>query len=170
MRIRTADTLALLVLSSALACGGSTVKSADDSGLRDEDAGVTQDGGTKHADTGAPGSDAQKPNDGGIVNDAAPGECPATYAIAAMAAVCNGDVPCIYDEGTCVCGEPGPPHEGPDDWFCTARSAGCPYAPPATNSACSDSGLYCDYGACSGGTAWDCSGGVWTQGAVGCPQ
>jgi hypothetical protein len=165
MRTRTSETLALLVVAvpalfSVLACGGTTVKSADDdAGVRDKDSGATKDSG----------SDAQKPNDGGIINDATPGECPATYAIGAMGATCTGPV-CIYDEGTCVCGEPGPPHQGPSTWFCTLRPAGCPYGPPAENSACSDNNLSCDYGACSGGTALTCSGGVWMQGAIGCPQ
>jgi len=167
MRILSAEMLAFVGLLSMIACGGSTARGTTDSGLHDEDSGASRDGATPHPDTGLP----EERNDGGIVNDATPGVCPATYAIAGSAGNCGtADVLCIYDEGTCTCGEPGPPHEGPSDWFCTPLTTGCPYAPPSENSACSGAGLYCDYGACSGGTAWDCTGGVWTQGAAGCPQ
>jgi hypothetical protein len=172
MRIQSAEPLVLLGLVSLLgACGGSTVKIADDSGLPDQDARPTGDGGVKHGDTGVPGNDAApQPNDGGILNDAAPGACPATYAVGEERGVCGTSTAvCIYDEGTCVCGAPGPPHEGPNDWFCSPLTAGCPYLPAPENSACTHNGLSCDYGECSGGTARDCVGGVWTEGAIGCP-
>jgi len=172
MRIQSAERLALLCLFSVLACGGSTAKSTGDSGLHDEDSGASRDGAIQHPDTGVPGNDAaQKANDGGIVNDATPGVCPATYAVAGKGANCDTADICIYDEGTCTCGTPGPtrPEDAGVNWSCTARPAGCPYAPPAENSACSDEGLSCDYGACIGGTARDCSGGVWTEGLVACP-
>jgi len=90
MRIQSAERLALLCLFSVLACGGSTAKSTGDSGLHDEDSGASRDGAIQHPDTGVPGNDAaQKANDGGIVNDATPGVCPATYAVAGKGANCD---------------------------------------------------------------------------------
>jgi hypothetical protein len=171
----TTKPIALLSLVSLLACGGSTAKVSGDGGTHDDDGSVSPDAGTPppHEDGGTPAKDAGAPemrNDGGILNDAPPGACPATYAIAGSAGNCGtSDVFCIYDEGTCTCGEPGPPHEGPSNWFCSPLAAGCPYAPPTEGTACTGN-AYCDYAACSGGTAWDCTGGVWTQGGVGCPN
>jgi hypothetical protein len=57
-------------------------------------------------------------------------------------------------------------------WVCqTASSTGCPVPRPALGSPCSQSGLFCNYGACSipGGTAESCVNGAWTESPVPCP-
>ena len=151
-----AESLALLGLCTVLACSGSTANGGGDSGHAEED------GGGK--------LDAQQPNDGGIINDAAPGVCPATYAAASRPATCTDDsAECNYDEGSCVCNG-GTLPTNHLSWECTPLNSGCPYEAPAANSACTRNGLLCEYGPC-GKTSVVCTGGVWSEEAsAGCPS
>jgi hypothetical protein len=171
MRIGIAETLAALGLCTVLACGGSTAKGAEDSGQPEggskRDTG-TKDTGTK-TDTGTPDTDAQQPNDGGIINDAAPGVCPATYAIASQPAMCSHDsAECNYDKGSCVCNA-GTLPSNTLSWDCTPLNSGCPFEVPVANSPCTTTGLLCSYGPC-GKTALMCTDGVWSEeGSAGCP-
>jgi hypothetical protein len=102
------------------------------------------------------------------------GTCPASYAVASMGDTCMPQgLICGYPEGTCSCGfgfggpirlDAGGPH-----WVCQQTSPGCPSPRPDIGSACTPEGQMCDYGACAGGVALDCSGGVWRRAFFACP-
>jgi hypothetical protein len=53
-------------------------------------------------------------------------------------------------------------------WQCL-MPAGCPEPRADLGTACSQQGLQCDYGACSGGIAETCMNGIWVQTFVPCP-
>jgi hypothetical protein len=46
---------------------------------------------------------------------------------------------------------------------------GCPDPRPRIGSACTTSGLDCDYGACTGGVNVECVSGAWQQQNTACP-
>jgi hypothetical protein len=91
--------------------------------------------------------------------------CPASYKEAnddhSKCAI-EGDT-CGYAEGTCICSsDPGglPVTNGPL-WSCTPLGKGCPATRPELGDPCSDDGLTCDYGACSGGVEEQCNFRYW---------
>jgi hypothetical protein len=144
-----AESCGRLGLCAVVVCSGSAAKGGGDSG---------------HTE------DAQQPNDGGIINDAAGSVCPATYAAASVPATCIDDsAECNYDEGSCVCNG-GTLPTNHLSWECTPLNPGCPYEAPAANSACTRNGLLCEYGPC-GKTSFVCMGGIWSvEGSAGCPN
>ncbi len=100
------------------------------------------------------------------------GTCPASYSVAASGmGPCEVDgTTCDYPQGTCICtSDPGglPIINGPV-WSCTPAN-GCPEPRPNLGSSCASPGLMCDYGACSGGVAEQCTDGSWTLAEVPCP-
>jgi hypothetical protein len=54
-------------------------------------------------------------------------------------------------------------------WTCSQPAAGCPNPRPRIGSSCSQDGLSCNYGACSGGVEVQCKDGYWQQANVPCP-
>jgi hypothetical protein len=57
-------------------------------------------------------------------------------------------------------------------WVCQDPQApGCPVSRAPLGSACSQQGLFCDYGSCSipGGTSEQCQGGIWKSALTACP-
>jgi hypothetical protein len=99
-----------------------------------------------------------------------PGMCPASYAAVPQGMTCSPDgLDCAYPEGQCNCGNPGPV-VGPNPvWTCAQPAQGCPNPRPRIGSACSQPGLSCDYGACSGGVEVQCKDGSWQRANVACP-
>jgi hypothetical protein len=99
------------------------------------------------------------------------GQCPATYASVPLDQNCKNDngVVCSYAEGTCTCSFGAPPHTNGPVWQCFVAKAGCPSPRPDIGTTCTSPGESCDYGACQGGIALKCSGGVWQQDEVACP-
>jgi hypothetical protein len=84
---------------------------------------------------------------------------------------------CDYPEGRCAC-EPPPGGPTPLDagavasWTCQSPDGACPRPRPHIGSACSSPGQKCDYGACAmpGGVGLQCTGGMWQEYPVPCPQ
>jgi hypothetical protein len=79
---------------------------------------------------------------------------------------------CQYSEATCVCTDApqGVAVDAGSVWSCTPIGAGCPAPRPDIGTACDPSGPKdCDYGACNGNVALECSGGYWAIETVTCP-
>lgn len=90
------------------------------------------------------------------------GSCPATYADVTPNGTCNAaPLSCSYTQAQCNCYEI--PNSSPVklEWQCAVPAAGCPLPRPALGSSCSQPGLTCDYGACTGGSEQSCLNGVW---------
>jgi hypothetical protein len=106
-----------------------------------------------------------------------PGHCPVGMcpdAFGSMADCTSQGLLCAYPQGTCACGFGfGPPmlrdSSGPF-WSCIGASAGCPTKRPDIGAACSMDGQTCDYAACAGGVALQCTGGIWKRAFFPCPQ
>jgi hypothetical protein len=182
---------------SGVDAGGGTDSSVGDTGVGADttvpvdsgagaDTGVVEDtsADTSPADTGSPidsaqsdsGSPGDSGSDSGMLQDSMvqdtgtdarddAGMCPA--------AVPSGDctpsgLGCYYPGQTCYCSHGAPPMVNLT-WHCTPLAAGCPEPAPAVGSACSQPGLMCDYGACIGGTAVQCTVNKWTPALVICP-
>jgi hypothetical protein len=115
-------------------------------------------------------------NPAGLCAPSQPIVCPATFASVPRMSSCTpyGGF-CDYPEGRCACSSQGPVISNPPDgiWLCQDPAPGCPEPRPRFGAPCSpqEEGMQCDYGACSvpGGTAEQCSGGVWIQTPFGCP-
>jgi hypothetical protein len=103
--------------------------------------------------------------------------CPSSFASVPRMSSCTpyGGF-CDYPEGRCACTVPaGPAIMNPPNsiWICQDAAPGCPEPRPRLGALCSpkQEGMQCDYGSCTvpGGTAEQCSGGLWTQAPFGCP-
>jgi hypothetical protein len=107
---------------------------------------------------------------------AATGSCPATYAAAEGAGSCStSGTACGYPQGRCDCAVAtgGPPTVGtkPTHWLCDdPGTASCPTPRPRVGATCTQSGLTCNYGACSipDGVGLACTGGLWQVSPVAC--
>ena len=101
--------------------------------------------------------------------DCVSGTCPATYKDVDQGKACTPmGLACSYAEGQCNCSNQ--PIAAPSPiWQCSTPVAGCPEPRPDIGTACTQPGLQCDYGACTGGAAEECTDGYWQQAAVGCP-
>jgi hypothetical protein len=109
----------------------------------------------------------------------APG-CPATFASVPQGSTCptNGLL-CDYPQGRCACTVPlsGPPvitidGSVPIYWACqNPGQTGCPLPRALLGTACTQSGLFCNYGGCTvpGGSSEQCTGGVWKPVLTPCP-
>lgn len=105
--------------------------------------------------------------------------CPATYADVSQGATCDPQANCDYPQARCFCDVQcatlcetqvdGGPNE--KTWWCDvpAPPTTCPVPRPRVGSACTAAGEMCDYGACEGNVAIECTGGVWTRTFVPCP-
>jgi hypothetical protein len=54
-------------------------------------------------------------------------------------------------------------------WQCSTPASGCPDPRPTIGDACSQPGLFCDYGSCTGGVAEQCEDGSWQVVVTPCP-
>ena len=106
---------------------------------------------------------------------AASGACPATYSAAETAGSCSASgTACGYPQGRCDCAVAtgGPPTVGTKAtrWLCDNPGTGCPMPRPRVGSTCTQSGLTCNYGACSipDGVGLACTGGLWQVSPVAC--
>jgi len=94
--------------------------------------------------------------------------CPATYAAVPKGQTCTPEfLDCAYSEGQCNCARGNLRLDA--IWLCTPTSAGCASPRPRLGSACTSTGLSCDYGACSGGVAETCRNGFWQRDFRPCP-
>jgi hypothetical protein len=98
------------------------------------------------------------------------GTCPATYTQVPQGQDCNPQgLDCGYSQGQCNCDvEPESAKLGPV-WLCTTPAAGCPDPRPNIGASCTQPGLSCDYGACTGGVELQCTEGTWQEEATACP-
>ena len=97
-------------------------------------------------------------------------DCPSTFAQIPNGQDCtpNG-LQCAYPQGECICTTSfGGLQKQTPAWDCFPAQTGCPSPRPDIGSACTGTNQ-CDYGACSGGVALECKGGVWTQVITPCP-
>ena len=95
--------------------------------------------------------------------------CPASYSDIPQNETCGTQgLDCAYPQGQCNCDVPAMSNGAPI-WECTTPSAGCPEPRADIGTACTDEGLSCDYGACTGGVAEACEGGMWVEAATACP-
>jgi hypothetical protein len=98
-----------------------------------------------------------------------PGTCPARYVDVPKEMPCSPDgLDCAYKEGQCDCAFTLPTGGVSPVWQC-ASPPGCPEPRPRIGSSCTQQGLSCDYGACTGGVEVQCTGGVWQQMQTACP-
>jgi hypothetical protein len=99
------------------------------------------------------------------------GQCASSYGSVPVNQNCAGDngLVCGYAQGTCTCSYGAPPHVNGPVWQCFPAADGCPSPRPDIGTACSDPGKSCDYGACQGGIALQCTGGVWQEQMTACP-
>ncbi len=113
----------------------------------------------------------------GVCAPSAPIVCPSSFASVARMSACTpyGGF-CDYPEGRCACSVPeGPAMMNPPSaiWLCQDAGPGCPTPRPRLGTPCSpkEEGMQCDYGSCTvpGGSAEQCTAGVWMPAAVGCP-
>jgi hypothetical protein len=98
------------------------------------------------------------------------GLCPATYADVPLDKTCTPvGLDCPYPEGQCNCSYTSPAGTGAmPTWHCFAPQ-GCPEPRPPLGGPCSQPGLSCDYGACTGGLSETCDGDYWVMQGVICP-
>ena len=96
--------------------------------------------------------------------------CPTSYASVPKGQTCSPEgLDCAYPEGQCNCTRSGPVVRQEPAWVCTPTSAGCPAPRPDLGTACSQPGLVCDYGGCSGGVNEICKDGYWQDQPTPCP-
>jgi len=95
--------------------------------------------------------------------------CPATYESVPMQQQCAQDgLTCSYPQGLCYCtnGQPAALHPY---WQCfPPPAAGCPQSPPDVGTSCTQAGLVCDYGYCTG-PYLRCTSGSWQNLIRTCP-
>ena len=89
------------------------------------------------------------------------GTCPATYADISQGQDCTPQgISCAYAEGQCNCSSLSLSVNRSAVWQCSIPAPGCPRAASLSRHVDrSQSGLSCDYGACSGGIAEQCTDG-----------
>lgn len=110
-----------------------------------------------------------------------PPACPADFASVKPLTECSPlGLSCLYSEARCTC-DPAPClgacRVGPDGgapppvWICDlpADGSGCPIPRPRIGDACSQPSQLCDYGACTGGVAMQCTNGAWQETFAACP-
>jgi hypothetical protein len=98
------------------------------------------------------------------------GTCPATYAGVPQNKACSpAGLDCSYAQGQCNCTSTLPVATPNPIWECSTPAAGCPEPRPRIGASCTQPGLSCDYGACTGGAAIQCEDGVWTEENLPCP-
>jgi hypothetical protein len=98
-----------------------------------------------------------------------PGTCPATYADVPQGKACSpAGLDCAYSQGQCNCAGTLPVSTG-TVWQCSTPPSGCPEPRAALGAACSQPGLSCDYGSCTGGIAEQCVDGYWQRENTACP-
>lgn len=102
--------------------------------------------------------------------------CPLTYDRITQGGHCDpAGSSCGYPAGTCSCGSEGPIEINLDGgaagptWHCTAATSACPSPRPRLGTPCPSSGQFCNYGACAGGIAIQCTGGAWQEAFTACP-
>jgi hypothetical protein len=101
--------------------------------------------------------------------------CPVTYDRITDGAHCDSaGATCAYPAGTCTCGSSGPllvsidGSVGGPTWHCQPATVACPSPRPDIGTPCS--GVQsCNYGACAGGIALECTDGIWQQTFTPCP-
>jgi hypothetical protein len=115
-------------------------------------------------------------SDGGIV---CTNQCAASYTEQqALTGTCAPDGRmCAFAQGTCLCVPPGQaqvdggPVTQSSQWQCVDLASGCTFPRPRLGDPCGTPGQRCNYGACIGGVALECSaGGWWKQSLVPCPH
>jgi hypothetical protein len=98
------------------------------------------------------------------------GTCPASYSAVPQGKSCTpAGLDCSYPEGQCNCAETLPVSTGGPVWQCATPAPGCPSPRPDIGSACTQTGLECDYGACTGGVMLQCKDGYWQEVVTPCP-
>lgn len=98
------------------------------------------------------------------------GTCPGSFGAVPVGQACTPQgLDCAYPEGQCNCTSTLPVAGTNPAWYCATPGNACPEPRPRIGESCSQPGLSCDYGACYGGVALDCSGGYWQEAAVACP-
>jgi hypothetical protein len=103
--------------------------------------------------------------------------CPLTYDRIIQGGHCDTvGSSCGYPAGTCSCGSEGPimisldgSVAGPT-WHCVAATPACPSPRPRLGTTCPTDGQFCDYGACVGGIAIQCTAGTWQEAFTACPE
>jgi hypothetical protein len=128
---------------------------------------------TTCADGGTPGDASTGAGDASVPDGHfGPGPvvlCPSSFATVPMDQTCTHDgLHCSYPQGQCYCAKTQPATATPL-WQCFTPAAGCPQSPPGVGLSCSQPGLACDYGACTGGGAFVCATGSWRTKVVPCP-
>lgn len=99
-------------------------------------------------------------------------QCPASYSQVPVGQDCTADtLSCGYPEGECICTKSsGGLEKLTPSWACFTPIAGCPTPRPEIGSSCTaPAKQLCDYGACSGGVALQCTNGVWQEAQTLCP-
>jgi hypothetical protein len=99
--------------------------------------------------------------------------CPASKPVHMGACPLDGQL-CLYGATQCGCTSCwGGPCGGEPQWLCVDPPGnGCPEEAPNFGQACSPEGLQCSYGACGIGSQAqrNCTGGVWVDQVVPCPE
>ncbi|MDD1750759.1 MAG: hypothetical protein LUO89_12905 [Methanothrix sp.] len=97
--------------------------------------------------------------------------CPSSYTSVPAGQSCSPDtLTCAYPDGECICTTNfGGPQSQTARWDCIPATNGCPSPRPDIGASCSQPGLDCNYGACSGGVDLVCKDGRWQQQNIPCP-
>src|SRR5580658_370205 len=102
--------------------------------------------------------------------------CPLTYDRITEGGHCEpAGSSCGYPAGTCSCGSEGLIISSLDGsvvgptWHCVAATPACPSPRPRLGTTCPTDGQFCDYGACAGGIAIQCTAGTWQEAFTACP-
>jgi hypothetical protein len=97
------------------------------------------------------------------------GTCPATYADVPQGKECMPqELDCSYPEGQCNCAFT-PVASTTPVWQCSTPAQGCPEPRPNIGAACTQPGLACNYGSCTGGVELQCTDGSWQIVETPCP-
>ena len=98
------------------------------------------------------------------------GMCPLRYVDVPKGQACpESGVDCAYKEGQCNCSFTSPSGTmNTPTWHCFSPP-GCPEPRPDVGTPCTQDGLSCDYGACTGGLAETCTSGYWQWAMTACP-
>jgi hypothetical protein len=98
------------------------------------------------------------------------GTCPAAYSDVPQGKACtpNG-LDCAYPQGQCNCSPTVPVSSPGPVWQCATPAQGCPDPRPDIGDGCSQPGLSCNYGACTGGIDLQCVDGYWQREVTPCP-
>ncbi len=102
--------------------------------------------------------------------------CPLTYDRITPGGHCDpAGSSCGYPAGTCSCGSEGPIEINIDGgfagptWHCMPATSVCPSPRPRLGTGCPSDGQFCNYGACVGGIAIQCTAGAWQEAFTACP-